>query len=207
VTLDQPAEPLQAADPKLLLVRHGETEWSATGKHTSVTDVPLLESGRRDAERLRERLAGRAFALVLTSPRARARDTCRLAGLGDAAQVDDDLAEVDYGEYEGRTTPEIREERPGWSVWSDGSPGGETVDQVGVRADRVIDRALAAGGDVALFAHGHLLRVLAARWIGLPATYGGHLGLSTGSLSELGFERERRVIWVWNDVAHRDGSA
>jgi broad specificity phosphatase PhoE len=189
--------------PKLVLARHGETEWSATGKHTSVTDVPLLESGRRDAERLGERLAGREFALVLTSPRARARDTAALAGLGATARIDDDLAEFAYGSYEGRTTPEIREERPGWSVWSDGSPGGENADEVGARADRVIARALAAGGDVALFAHGHLLRVLAARWIGLPAAYGGHLALSTGSLSELGFERERRVIWVWNDVAHR----
>jgi broad specificity phosphatase PhoE len=191
--------------PKLVLARHGETEWSATGKHTGITDVPLLESGRRDAERLGERLAGREFALVLTSPRARARETCQLAGLGGAAQIDDDLAEVDYGAYEGRTTPEIREERPGWSVWADGSPGGETVEEGGVRADRVIERALAAGGDVALFAHGHLLRILAARWIGLPALYGGNLGLSTGSLSELWFERERRVIWVWNDTAHASG--
>jgi broad specificity phosphatase PhoE len=185
-----------------VLVRHGETEWSASGKHTSVTDVPLLESGRRDAERLRERLAGRSFALVLTSPRARARDTAALAGFGDVAQFDDDLVEFDYGEYEGRTTPEIREEVPGWSVWRDGAPGGETAEQVGVRADRVIERALAAAGDVALFAHGHLLRILAARWIGLPATYGGHLALSTGALCVLGFERERRAIWVWNDTSH-----
>jgi broad specificity phosphatase PhoE len=189
--------------PKLVLARHGETEWSATGKHTSTTDVPLLESGRRDAEGLGARLAGREFALVLTSPRVRARETCALAGLGDAAEVDEDLAEFAYGEYEGRTTPEIREERPGWSVWTDNAPGGETVEQVGARADRVIERALAAGGDVALFAHGHLLRVLAARWIGLPAAYGGHLALSTGSLSELGFERERRAIWIWNDTSHR----
>jgi broad specificity phosphatase PhoE len=188
--------------PKLVLARHGETDWSATMKHTSVTDVPLLEAGRRDAEGLGQRLEGREFALVLTSPRARARDTAALAGFPDA-QVDDDLAEFEYGEYEGLTTAEIREDRPGWSVWSDGAPGGETADQVGVRADRVIERALAAGGDVALFAHGHLLRVLAARWIGLPADYGGHVALSTGSLSELGFERERRVIWIWNDTAHR----
>jgi broad specificity phosphatase PhoE len=188
--------------PKLVLARHGETDWSATMKHTSVTDVPLLEAGRRDAEGLGQRLAGREFALVVTSPRARARDTAALAGFPDA-QVDDDLAEFEYGEYEGLTTAEIREDRPGWSVWSDGAPGGETAEQVGVRADRVIERALAADGDVALFAHGHLLRVLAARWIGLPADYGGHLALSTGSLSELGFERERRVIWIWNDTAHR----
>ena len=186
----------------IVLVRHGETEWSATGKHTSTTDVPLLESGRRDAERLRERLAGRSFALVLTSPYARARETAGLAGFGDVAQVDADLTEFGYGEYEGLTTPEIRAARPDWSVWIDGAPGGETADQVGVRADRAIERALAAGGDVAVFAHGHLLRVLAARYIDLPASDGGHLALSTGSVSELGFERERRVILLWNDTSH-----
>ena len=185
---------------RIVLIRHGETEWSASGKHTSVTDVPLLESGRRGADRLRERLAGRRFALVLSSPRTRARETAALAGL--EPEVDEDLVEFDYGEYEGRTTPEIREERPGWTVWADGAPAGETAAQVGARADRVIERALAAGGDVAVFAHGHLLRVLGARWIGLPPTYGGHLALDTGSFSELGFERERRVIWVWNDTSH-----
>src|ERR671914_483249 len=162
--------------PRLVLIRHGETEWSASGKHTSVTDVPLLDAGRRDAARLRERLAGREFALVLSSPRARARETATLAGL--EAEVDNDLAEFDYGVYEGRTTPEIREERPGWSVWADGAPGGETAFAVGVRA---------------------------ARWIGLPAVFGGHLGLETGSVCELGFERERRVIWLWNDTSHLRG--
>jgi broad specificity phosphatase PhoE len=202
VTLDQPAEAVQGPRPTLLLVRHGETEWSAAGKHTSVTDVPLTDAGRRDAERLGARLAGRSFALVLSSPRSRARETCRLAGLGEAAQVEPDLAEFAYGSYEGRTTPEIRVDVPGWSVWRDGAPGGETAAQVGVRADRVIERALAAGGDVALFGHGHLLRVLAARWIGLPATAGGNLGLHTGAVCELGFERERRAIWRWNDTSH-----
>jgi broad specificity phosphatase PhoE len=187
---------------KLVLVRHGETEWSASGKHTSVTDVPLTESGRRDAVRLAERLAGRDFALVLTSPRARARDTAALAGLADRAQIDEDLAEVAYGEYEGLTTPEIRESHPGWNVWDDGSPGGETVEEVGTRVDRVIARALAVDGDVIAFAHGHLLRILGARWIGLDAVYGGNLGLHTGSVCELGFERERRVIWVWDDTSH-----
>jgi probable phosphoglycerate mutase len=188
---------------RLVLIRHGETEWSASGKHTSATDVPLLESGRRDAALLRERLAGREFALVLSSPRARARETAALAGLD--AELDEDLVEFDYGSYEGRTTPEIREERPGWSVWKDGAPGGETAVDVGVRADRAIARAVAAGGDVALFAHGHLLRVVAARWIGLPAVFGGHLALETGSVSELGFERERRVVWLWNDTSHLRG--
>jgi probable phosphoglycerate mutase len=187
---------------RVVLARHGETEWSASGKHTSVTDVPLLESGRRDARLLGERLAGRSFALVLTSPRARARETCELAGLGDGAVVDSDLVEVDYGAYEGRTTPEIREERPGWSVWDGVAPGGETVEQAGVRADRVIARCLEMEGDVALFAHGHFLRILGARWMGLDAVVGGNLGLSTGSLCELGFERERRVVWVWNDTSH-----
>jgi broad specificity phosphatase PhoE len=184
----------------VFLARHGETEWSASGKHTSVTDVPLLESGRRDARKLGARLAGRSFGLVLTSPRARARETCELAGLD--GEVDPDLVEIDYGSYEGLTTPEIRVERPGWSVWTDGSPGGESLDQVGARADRVIARVLGVDGDVALFAHGHFLRVLGARWVGLEPAYGGNLGLSTGSLCELGFERERRVIWVWNDTSH-----
>jgi probable phosphoglycerate mutase len=182
----------------VVLIRHGETEWSASGQHTSVTDLSLTDAGRRQAVELGERLAGRDFSLVLTSPRARARDTCALAGLAAAAIVDDDLAEFAYGDYEGRTTPDIREERPGWSVWTDGAPGGETAPEVGARADRVIERVLAADGDCALFAHGHLLRVLAARWIGLPAEYGGHLVLSTGSLSELGFERERRAVLAWN---------
>jgi broad specificity phosphatase PhoE len=187
---------------RLVLIRHGETEWSASGKHTSVTDVPLIEAGRRDAERLRDRLTGRQFALVMSSPRARARETAVLAGLGESVQIDEDLVEFDYGSYEGRTTPEIRETRPGWSLWADGAPGGEIAEQVGVRADRAIARALEAGGDVALFGHGHLLRVLAARWIGLPAVFGGHLALHTGSVSELGFERERRAIWLWNDTSH-----
>jgi broad specificity phosphatase PhoE len=184
------------------LIRHGETEWSATGKHTSYTDVPLTEDGRRAAERLGPLLAGLDLALVLTSPRARALDTAALAGLGDRAVVDDDLVEFGYGEYEGLTTPEIREKRPGWSVWDDDTPGGETVEDVGRRADRVIERILAAGGDVAVFAHGHLLRVLGARWIELPARAGGNLALSTAALCRLGFERERRAIWAWNDTCH-----
>jgi probable phosphoglycerate mutase len=184
--------------PTIVLVRHGATEWSAAGKHTGATDVPLSDAGRRDADRLRERLAGYDFALVLSSPLGRARETAERAGLGDRAVIDDDLRELDYGEYEGLTTPEIRDERPGWSVWRDGSPGGERPDDAGERADRVIARLLEAGGDVAVFAHGHLLRVLGARWIELPAAYGGHLALGTGAISELGYERERRAIWLWN---------
>jgi probable phosphoglycerate mutase len=190
------------SSPTVYLVRHGETEWSASGRHTSTTDVPLTGKGREAAGRLRPVFAGLELALVLTSPRARARETAELAGLGDRAEVDEDLAEFAYGEYEGRTTPEIRVERPGWTLWDDGAPGGETVDDVGRRADRVIERALAAGGDVALFAPGPLLRVLGARWIELPPAVGGSLALSTGAISRLGFERERRVIWGWNDTSH-----
>ncbi|MGH2968658.1 MAG: histidine phosphatase family protein [Solirubrobacteraceae bacterium] len=182
----------------LVLIRHGATEWSESGRHTGKTDVPLTEDGRRGAERLRERLAGYDFTLVLTSPLRRARETAELAGFGAVAQLEPGLREFDYGAYEGITTDEIRRERPGWSVWRDGSPGGETPDQVADRADRVIARALESGGDVALFAHGHLLRVLGARWIELPAIYGGHLLLGTGAVSELGYERERRAIRLWN---------
>jgi probable phosphoglycerate mutase len=181
---------------RIVLVRHGETEWSASGKHTSTTDVPLTDRGRAAARELRERLAGREFALVLASPRIRARDTAALAGLDP--EIDPDLAEVDYGDYEGRTTPEIREDRPGWSLWTDGSPGGETLAEAGARADRVLARALAADGDVAIFAHGHILRVLAARWLELPPERGASFALDTAALSELGFERENRVIERWN---------
>jgi broad specificity phosphatase PhoE len=184
----------------VLLVRHGETEWSASGRHTSRTDVPLTEAGRRDAARLRDVLAALDPALVLTSPRVRARETAALAGVGDRAVVDEDLVELDYGDYEGRTTPEIRVERPGWSVWDHDMPGGEALEHAAARADRVIERALAADGDVVLFAHGHLLRILGARWIGEPPQLGGSLALSTSAVCRLGFERERRVIWTWNET-------
>jgi probable phosphoglycerate mutase len=185
---------------RIVLVRHGQTEWSASGKHTSLTDVPLTDAGRAAARRLSAALHGRDFALVLTSPRSRARDTAIAAGFPDA-EVDANLAEWDYGGYEGLTTPEIRVDRPGWLLWDDGVPGGETAAQVGARADRVIERALAADGDVALFAHGHILRVLGARWLELPPAHGGRLALDTASLSELGFEHENRVIWHWNQSA------
>jgi probable phosphoglycerate mutase len=181
---------------RIVLARHGETEWSASGQHTSTTDIPLTDRGRAAAEKLREKLAGQEFALVLASPRARARETARLAGFDP--EIDNDLAEVDYGEYEGLTTPQIREDRPDWSLWTDGSPGGETLAEAGARVDRVIARSLAADGDVAIFAHGHILRVLAARWIELPPERGASFALDTASLSELGFERENRVIERWN---------
>ena len=184
--------------PTIVLVRHGETEWSRSRRHTGRTDIPLTDAGRRDAERLRPALAEYDFKLVLVSPLGRARETAERADFGDRAEVDEDLRELDYGDYEGLTSDEIRVDRPGWSVWRDGSPGGEGPDDAGVRADRVIARALEAGGDVVLFAHGHLLRVLGARWIELPAVYGGHLALGTSAVCELGYERERRAIWGWN---------
>ena len=159
------------------------------GRHTGRTDIPLTDEGRRAAELLRPRLAERDFALVLTSPLARARETCSVAGLAEQAQVDEDLREYDYGAYEGITTKEIRERRPGWYLWRDGCPDGEMPEQVGARADRVIERALDAGGDVALFAHGHVLRVLGARWLELPAAAAGRLALGTAALCDLGFER------------------
>jgi len=187
---------------ELWLVRHGETEWSLSGQHTSTTDIPLTEHGRKRAEELRDYLAGRKFAAVFVSPRQRAIETCKIAGYGDVAVVDDDLQEWNYGEAEGKTTPEMRKiYGPEWSVWSSPLKGGETVEAVGDRADRMIATALAAapqGGAVALFAHAHILRILASRWIGLPAVDGKMFGLGTGSLSVLGWERDTRVIERWN---------
>ena len=187
-----------AETQRIWLVRHGETEWSKSGQHTGRTDVPLTTTGEQQGKALGRRLAGRQFALVLTSPLARARETCRLAGLAAAAVVSDDLLEWDYGIYEGRTTAAVRAEQPGWSIWATPIPGGETVEQVAERARRVVLRAEAAGGDVALFAHAHVLRILAACWIGLPPVHGCHLVLGAASLSVLGYERETRVIQVWN---------
>jgi probable phosphoglycerate mutase len=182
----------------VVVVRHGQTEWSLQGRHTSRTDVPLTEHGRREAARLASVLSGRAFALVLTSPMQRARATCALAGFAAVEQVDEDLREWDYGEYEGRTTPDIRVERPGWSLWSDGVPGGEDAAAVGRRADRVISRLRAANGDALVFAHAHVLRVLAARWVGLAPADGMRLALEPARLSTLGYERETAVIGEWN---------
>jgi broad specificity phosphatase PhoE len=186
---------------ELWLVRHGETEWSLSGAHTSRTDIPLTEHGRKRAEELRDYLKGTKFDAVFESPMQRARETCKIAGFGDQAVVEKDLMEWDYGVYEGKTTKEIQAETPGWSVWKNEIVGGEMVEHVGERADGVIARALDAapqGGKVALFAHAHILRILAARWIGLPATGGSLLALGTGSVSVMGWERETRVISSWN---------
>jgi probable phosphoglycerate mutase len=180
------------------LVRHAETEWSRSGRHTGRTDVPLTDAGRERARELGARLAERSFAVVLTSPLERARETARLAGLGDACEVREDLLEWDYGDYEGITTPEIRKQRPDWYLWRDGVPRGETPAEVGARCDRVIDEITAVDGHVAIVAHGHILRALAARWLEQPVDLGGRLYLATGSLSVLGFEREVRVLRRWN---------
>jgi broad specificity phosphatase PhoE len=190
----------EPAGKEVWLIRHAETEWSRSGKHTGRTDVPLLDEGRERARELAPRLAAIDFALVLVSPLERARETARLAGLGDPCQVREDLLEWDYGDYEGITTPDIRKERPDWYLWRDGVPNGETADEVAARCDRVIDEVLSAEGDVALFAHGHILRALAARWVEEPVSFGGRLYLSTGSLCVLGFEREVRVIRLWNET-------
>ncbi|WP_242344151.1 histidine phosphatase family protein [Anaeromyxobacter terrae] len=192
---------VEAARPRLWIVRHGETEWSLAGRHTGRTDLPLTPEGERQASALGPSLAGHAFALVLTSPLRRARDTCRLAGFGDVAQADPDLAEWDYGGYEGMTLREIERSDPGWTIWTGAVPGGEAADEVAARADRVIARARSATGDVLLFSHGHLLRVLAARWLGLSVSEGRLLGLDPATLGILGHERAARVIRMWNAPA------
>jgi len=183
---------------QLWLIRHGETAWSRSGAHTSRTDLPLTDTGRAKAVDMGRYLARRPFALVLTSPMLRARDTCRLAGFGDEAQIDPNLCEWDYGDYEGLTTTQIQADRPGWSLWRDGVPNGESIDQAAARAQAVIARSLAAPGDVALFAHGHILRILAACWLGVEPNNGRLFALSTATVSTLGHERETRVISSWN---------
>lgn len=190
---------------ELWLIRHGETEWSRSGQHTGRTDVPLTPRGEREAALLGRRLAGHAFALVLTSPLQRARETCRLAGLGAACREDADLLEWDYGAYEGRTTAQLRVETPGWTIWDGAVMGGESADQVGARADRVIARCAQAEGDAALFAHGHVLRILAARWLGLPARAGRLLALRTASVGVLGHEHDQRVVRTWNERCEVEG--
>jgi probable phosphoglycerate mutase len=183
---------------ELWLIRHGETEWTLSGAHTGRTDIPLTTAGRANAAAIGRYLAGRQFAMVLVSPLERARETCRLSGYAAAAVVDDNLREWDYGDYEGLTTPQILAGNSQWSLWTEGVPNGETAAQVASRAEAVIARALPADGDVALFAHGHILRVLAARWLGSPAADGRLFALGTGSISTLGYERETRVISRWN---------
>lgn len=179
-------------------MRHGETEWSASGKHTSRTDLPLLASGIEQGRELAAKLHGRKFALVLVSPMHRAQETCRLAGYGPVAQITDDLREWDYGMYEGRTTAEIRSTNPNWSLWRDGVLQGELVEHVGARVGRVIQRCSEVDGDVALFAHGHVLRILTAVWLGLSPDKGQLFALNTGTISVLGYEHEYRVIRRWN---------
>jgi broad specificity phosphatase PhoE len=189
---------MAANDLELWLIRHGETEWSLSGAHTSRTDIPLTDRGRERAQKIREYLRGKTFSLVLTSPLGRARETCSIAGFGGQAQIDNDLTEWDYGVYEGRTTKDIQKEIPGWSVWSNPIVDGESIDQVAERANRVIARAAANGGSVALFAHGHILRILAACWIQSPPIMGSRLALGTGAVSTLGFEHVTRVLTMWN---------
>jgi len=195
---------MSAELPIVYLARHGETAWSLTGQHTGRTDLPLTERGERNARALGERLNGLRFARVFTSPMLRARRTCELAGFGPGVEVDRDLVEWDYGEYEGRRTSEIRAERPSWQLFRDGCPGGESPEQVGARADRVRNRLRAVQGDVLVFSSGHFLRVLAARWVGLEPAGGRHFLLSTASLSALGYEHNlcQPVIRLWDDTRH-----
>jgi broad specificity phosphatase PhoE len=190
--------------PAVYLARHGETAWSLTGQHTGITDLPLTERGERNARRLGERLAGVVFAKVFTSPLQRATRTCELAGFGSAAEADRELVEWNYGEYEGLRTAEIHAKRPGWQLFRDGCPGGESPEQVGVRADRVVSRVRGTKGDVLIFSSGHFLRVLAARWLGLEPAAGRFFMLDTASLSVLGYEKSlsQPVIRLWNDTRH-----
>jgi probable phosphoglycerate mutase len=186
---------------EVVLIRHGETEWTLSGRHTSTTDVALTDGGRAEVVAAAGLVAGRTFALILMSSRARAVETAALMGLGPGAQVDDDLAEWNYGQYEGLTSAEIDARRAGWSLWRDGCPGGEVGAQVAARVDRAIARVRAAGGDTALVAHGHVLRVLGARWIGLGPQAGQSLVLSTASVSVLGWEHHAPAIVRWNVTA------
>ena len=188
--------------PRLYLVRHGETEWARLGRHTGRTDVPLTEAGRLQARAIADRLAGVRLGRVLSSPLSRALETARLAGYGDVVEVEPDLAEWDYGAYEGRTTPEIRQSVRGWTIWEEGPRGGESAADVTARVDRVLAALDGAEGNVALFAHGHVLRVLAARWLGLPASEGRRFALGTATVSVLGWEREARVVERWNEAPH-----
>src|SRR5262245_34549226 len=195
---------MSATLPVVYLARHGETAWSITGQHTGRTDMPLTERGQRNARRLGERLHGLTFAAIYTSPLQRAAHTCELAGFGAQAKIDGDLREWDYGQYEGRRTAEIHQERPDWQLFRDGCPGGELPSDVAIRADQVINRIRAIDGDVLLFSSGHFLRTLAARWLGLEPQAGKYFFLGTASLSALGYEHNRAqsVIRLWDDTGH-----
>lgn len=193
------------SDQRIFLVRHAETEWSLSGQHTGTTDLPLTPEGCALTHYLRPRLAAGRFARVLTSPLQRAAETCRIAGFAAEAEVRHDLVEWDYGTYEGRTTADIRTDDPGWDLWRDGAPGGESPADVARRIDRVVADLLEAcehGGDVLVFGHGHSLTALTVRWLGLPIVHGRHLRLGTGSVSVLGWKREVRVLELWNDRSH-----
>ena len=195
---------MSTALPIVYLVRHGETAWSLSGQHTGRTDLPLTARGEDQARALGKRLYGRHFAAVLTSPSQRAIRTCELAGFGAAAAIEPDLAEWDYGRYEGRRTADILTENPNWQLFRDGCPGGETPNEIGTRADRVVARLRAAGGDVLIFSSGHILRVLAARWLGLDPSGGRFYMLGTASLGMLGYEHNltEPAIRLWNDTGH-----
>ncbi|HWG46744.1 MAG TPA: histidine phosphatase family protein [Gemmataceae bacterium] len=190
--------------PKIYLARHGETEWSLSGQHTGITDIPLTPNGERNARSLGERLKGMHFAKVLTSPLQRAKRTCELAGFGAGAEIDADLVEWNYGDYEGKRTADIRKERPDWYLFRDACPGGESLAAIGTRADRLIARLRAVGDDMLLFSHGHFLRVLGARWLALPVSEARHFLLTTASLSVLGYEHNlsEPVLRLWNDDRH-----
>jgi broad specificity phosphatase PhoE len=193
--------------PVIYLARHGETAWTLSGQHTGLTDLPLTEHGEENAKHLGERLQGLAFAKVFTSPLQRARRTCELAGFGAVAEIDPDLVEWNYGEYEGLTSAQVHQKNPHWQLFRDGCPGGESVAQIGTRADRVVERLRGIRGNVLLFSSGHFLRVLASRWLGLDASAGQYLLLSTAALSELGYEHDlsEPVIRLWNDTSHVQG--
>jgi broad specificity phosphatase PhoE len=195
---------MSEALPVVYLARHGETAWSLSGQHTGRTDLPLTERGERNARALGQPLRGLEFAKVYTSPLQRAARTCELAGFGTSAEIDPDLVEWDYGQYEGRRTADIHAERPDWQLFRDGCPGGESPDQIGARADRVVGRLRAIKGDVLVFSSGHFLRVFAARWLGLDASAGRYLLLSTASLSALGYEHNltEPAIRLWNETRH-----
>jgi broad specificity phosphatase PhoE len=183
---------------QIYLVRHGETEWSLSGQHTSYTDLPLTEHGREQARAVADKLAGIGFSLVLSSPLQRARETCRLAGFGQAAELTDDLREWNYGDYEGVTTAEIHERDPDWLLWRDGCPGGESPAEIGARLDRLLSRLAGVDGDVLCFAHGHVLRVLTARWLEMEVAAGARFALATATVSVLGHEHATQVVERWS---------